>query len=130
MTPWTVAHQASLSMGFPRQECWSGLPFASPGDLPNPRIVDSPVSSALQADSLPAEPMEVGLNKNAKNNRLDQKLAQEPKELTFSPGERTGREGKMAIILIFADVPEYVYSLVPIESLFCLSGNINSDTTH
>ena len=50
--PWTVAHQASLSMGFPRQECWSGLPSASPGDLPNPRIMDSPVSSALQADSL------------------------------------------------------------------------------
>ena len=33
--PWTVAHQASLSMGFPRQECWSGLPFPSPGDLPD-----------------------------------------------------------------------------------------------
>ena len=39
-------------------------------------------------------------------------------------------EGKIAIILIFADVPEYVYSLAPIESLCCLSGNINSDTTH
>ena len=35
-TPWTVAHQASLSMGSPRQEHWSGLPFPSPGDLPNP----------------------------------------------------------------------------------------------
>ena len=35
-TPWTVACQAPLSMGFPRQEYWSGLPFASPGDLPNP----------------------------------------------------------------------------------------------
>ena len=34
MAPWTVAHQASLSMGFPRQEYWSGLPFPSPGDLP------------------------------------------------------------------------------------------------
>ena len=53
-------------MEFLRQECWSGLPFASPGDLPNPRIVESPLSSALQADSLPAEPMEVGLIKNAK----------------------------------------------------------------
>ena len=37
-TPWTVAYQAPPSMGFSRQECWSGLPFPSPGDLPNPRI--------------------------------------------------------------------------------------------
>ena len=36
MTPRTIAHQAPLSMGFPRQEYWSGLPFPSPGDLPNP----------------------------------------------------------------------------------------------
>ena len=37
-TPWTVAHRAPLSMGFPRQESWSGLPFPSPGDLPNPGV--------------------------------------------------------------------------------------------
>ena len=37
-TPWTVACLVPLSMGFPRQECWSGLPFPSPGDLPNPGI--------------------------------------------------------------------------------------------
>ena len=37
-TPWTVAHQAPLSMGFSRQEYWSGLPFPSPGDLPDPGI--------------------------------------------------------------------------------------------
>ena len=36
-TPWTIAHQAPLSMGFPRQESWSGLPFPTPGDLPGPR---------------------------------------------------------------------------------------------
>ena len=53
-TPWTVAYQASLSMGFSRQVCWSGLPFPSPGDLPNPGI--EPRSPALQADSLPSEP--------------------------------------------------------------------------
>ena len=42
-TPWTVAHQVPLSMGFPRQEYWSGLPFSSPGDLPNPGVErDSP----------------------------------------------------------------------------------------
>ena len=38
VTPWTVAHQFPLFMGFPRQEYWSGLPFPSPGDLPNPGI--------------------------------------------------------------------------------------------
>ena len=38
MTLWTVAHQALLSMGFSRQECWSGLPFSSPGDLPDIEI--------------------------------------------------------------------------------------------
>ena len=49
--PWTVAHQAPLFMGFPRQEYWNGLPFPSPGDLPHPGI--ELVSPALQADSLP-----------------------------------------------------------------------------
>ena len=53
VTPWTVAHQAPLSMGFPRQEHWSGVPFPSPGDLPNPGI--KPRSPALQADSLLTE---------------------------------------------------------------------------
>ena len=45
VTPWTVAHQAPLSVGFSRQEYWSGLPFPSRGDLPNPRI--EPGSPAL-----------------------------------------------------------------------------------
>ena len=53
-TPWTVARQAPLSMGFSRQEYWSGLPFPSPGDLPNPGI--KPGSPALQADALSSEP--------------------------------------------------------------------------
>ena len=53
-TPWTVAHKAPLSMGFSRQEYWSGLPFPSPGDLPNPGI--EPRSPVLQADSLLSEP--------------------------------------------------------------------------
>ena len=55
MTPWTVAYQAPLSMGFFRQEYWSGLPFPSPGDLPNPGI--EPRSPALQADALTSEPL-------------------------------------------------------------------------
>ena len=54
VTPWTVAHQAPLSMGFSSQECWSGLPCPPPGDLPNPGI--EPRSPALQADALPSEP--------------------------------------------------------------------------
>ena len=53
-TPWTVAHQAPLSMGFSRQEYWRGLPFPSPGDLPNPEIEPRP--PALQADALTSEP--------------------------------------------------------------------------
>ena len=44
VTPWTVAHQAPLSMGFPRQEYWSGVPLPSPGDLPDPGLQpESPV---------------------------------------------------------------------------------------
>ena len=52
-TPWTVARQGPLTMGFSRQEYWSRLPFPSPGDLPNPGIEAG--SPALQADSLPTE---------------------------------------------------------------------------
>ena len=53
-TPWTIAYQAPLSMGFSRQDYWSGLPFPSPGDLLNPGI--EPGSPKLQADTLPSEP--------------------------------------------------------------------------
>ena len=53
-TPWTVAYQAPPSMRFSRQEYWSGLPFLSAGDLPNPGI--EPGSPALQADALTSEP--------------------------------------------------------------------------
>ena len=53
-TPWTVAYQAPRSMEFSRQEYWSGLPFASPGDLPKPGI--EPGSPAFQADALASEP--------------------------------------------------------------------------
>ena len=53
VTPWTVALQAPLSLGFSRQEYWSGLPLPFPEDLPNPGI--EPRSSALQADSFPSE---------------------------------------------------------------------------
>ena len=54
VTPWTTAYQAPQSMEFSRQEYWSGLPFPSPGDLPDPRI--EPGSPAMQVDALPSEP--------------------------------------------------------------------------
>ena len=54
MTPWTAARQAPLSMGFSRQEYWSGLPCPPLGDLPNPGI--KPRSPTFQADSSPSEP--------------------------------------------------------------------------
>ena len=53
-TTWTAACQAPLSMGFPRQEYWNGLPFPSPGDLPDPGI--EPVSPALAGRFFTAEP--------------------------------------------------------------------------
>ena len=53
VAPWTVAFQAPLSVGFCRQDYWSGLPFPSPGDLPNPGI--EPGSPESQADSLATE---------------------------------------------------------------------------
>ena len=48
VTPWTVAHQVPLSIGFSRQENWSGLPFPSPGDLPNPGIESVPPTLAVR----------------------------------------------------------------------------------
>ena len=78
LTPWTVALQAPLSMGFSRQEYWSGLPFSSPGDLSNPGVEPSspalqeilclqwrlPAGDSLQADSLPSEPPGNGRGKS------------------------------------------------------------------
>ena len=54
VTSWTIAHQAPPSMEFSRQQYWSGVPFPSPGDLPDPGI--EPRSPALRADTLPSEP--------------------------------------------------------------------------
>ena len=60
VTPWTVAHHAPLSMGFSRQEYWSGLPFPFPGDLPDPGI--EPRSPRLQAEALTSVPPGKPLN--------------------------------------------------------------------
>ena len=72
-TPWTVARQAPPSMGFSRQEYWNGLPFPSPGDLPNPGI--ELMSPALQADALTSEPpgkqeVKLGLKSSSPNSPL------------------------------------------------------------
>ena len=58
--PWTVAHKASLSVGFPRQEYWSGLPFPPPGDLPDSGIKpESPASPVLTGIFFTTEPHSV-----------------------------------------------------------------------
>ena len=62
-TPWTVACQALLSMGFSKQEYWSGLPFPSPGDFPHPGIKSG--SPTLQVGSLPPELPGKPLNSDA-----------------------------------------------------------------
>ena len=76
-TPWAAAHQAPLSMGFSRQEYWSGLPCPPPGGLPNPGI--EPGSPALQADSFPSEPP----------GKPPQGWGVDPKRLSLSCSQRT-----------------------------------------
>ena len=65
VTQWTVAYEFPPSMGFSQQEYWSGLPFPTPDDLPDPGIESW--SSALQADSLPSEPLEKPLEMHTYN---------------------------------------------------------------
>ena len=74
-TPWTVAYQAPPSMGFSRQEYWSGLPFPSPGDFPDPGI--EPRFLALQADTLPSEPpmQETRIQSLGQENPLEKGMA-------------------------------------------------------
>ena len=66
--PWTVAYQAPPSMGFSRQEYWSGVPFLSPGDLPDPGI--EPRSPAFQADGLTSEPAGKLFSESCLNDHL------------------------------------------------------------
>ena len=67
-TPWTVACQVPPPTGFSRQEYWSGFPFPSPEDLPDPGV--EPRSPALQADCLPSEPPEKSLTIQRQNQTL------------------------------------------------------------
>ena len=66
VTPWTVAHQAPLSMGFSRQEYWSGLPRPSPGDLPDRGV--KPTSPVLQVGPLLLSHQEAPLERYMANN--------------------------------------------------------------
>ena len=59
VTPWTVARQAHLSMGFSRQEYWSGWPFSSPGDLPDPEIEPTCLAGGFFTTEPPGKPMEI-----------------------------------------------------------------------
>ena len=70
-TPRTVALQAPWSMDFSRQDCWGGLPFPSPGDLPDPGNEPmSPATPALQVNSLLSEPSEKPRDKRMKVRRM------------------------------------------------------------
>ena len=85
-TPWTVARQAPLSMGILQAEYWSGLPWLSPGDLPNPGI--KPRSPELQADPLPSEPPGKSENEVAQScPTLCDTMDCSPRNF---PGKRTG----------------------------------------
>ena len=81
-TPWTEAYQAPLSMGFSRQEHWSGLPCPPPRDLPDPET--EPRSPVLQADSLPFEPQGKVNRHNCSNKALFTKTGSKP-DLTHWP---------------------------------------------
>ena len=99
MTPWTVAHQTSLSMGFSRQEYWSGLLCPPPGDLPNPGI--KPRSSALQADSLPSEKSIHLLSGHINRQRTPQTISwRRSKILVFYQNATTINEQKWERILL------------------------------
>ena len=94
-TPWTVADQAPLSMGFSRQEYWSGLPFPSPGNLLDPGI--EPGSPALQADSLPSEPA-------GKRTKVKVKVVQSCQTLRphgFSPWSSPGQNIGVGSLSLF-----------------------------
>ena len=67
VTLWTVAYQAPLSMGLSRQGYWTGLPFPSPGDLPDPGI--EPRLPTLQADTVPSEPLETSGSRNKSDGK-------------------------------------------------------------
>ena len=97
-TPWPVAHQSPLSMEFLRQEYWCGVPFPTPGDLPNPGIVKPRLSSLLhwQADSLPLVPPG---RISTKQSLLQKSSSLACQSITTAKEETSGEasEGRMAL---------------------------------
>ena len=129
-TPWTVACQAPLSMEFSRQEYWSGLPFSSPGDLPDQGI--KPGSLVLWADSLPSEPP-------GKPKSYQERARKDPvsKKRDCGPGDNTEfRESVMGgttlisqekMLVIRASVPPSSFSHAEVSSIL-LSGTKMQET--
>ena len=123
-TPWTVAYQAPLSMGFSRQEYWSGLPFPSPGDLPDPGI--EPRFPALQGDSLLSEPpaakavREAGTQQKARLISLSDNVGKK-RTVSISPTSSSRREnlkaGKKSLQLAIQRLTSYC----PLVNLIDLS---------
>ena len=96
VTPWIIAHQALLSMRFSRQEYWSGLPFPSPGDLPDPRIKPtSPVSPALESGFFttepPGKPIWDSSKLKSEKKSLVHKFYSDPSSWIFTTGLYTER---------------------------------------
>ena len=93
VTPWTVTHPNLLSMGFSRQEYWSGLPFPPPGDLPDPGIQPAAPTSALAGRFFTSEPLGKPENEGGEGRMIT--LKQVRGEVSFSDMDvRTGVIGK------------------------------------
>ena len=91
VTPRTVARQAPLSMGFSSQECWSGVPFPSPGDLPDPGL--EPGSPALQTESLSTKPL------GKPSNHQSSQFSHQKALWTHLPGSCCGASEGLSVTL-------------------------------
>ena len=95
--PWTVAYQAPPSMGFFRQEYWSGLPLPSPGNLPNPGI--KPRSPALQEDDLPSEPQGKPLRRQKPLGKAEEPEIKLPTFVGSSKKQESSRKTSTSVLL-------------------------------
>ena len=131
-TPWTVAYQASPSMGFSRQEYWSGLSFPSPGDLPDPGI--KPGSPTLEADTLTSEPLKLKLQYFGPLMRRTDTLENTLMLGKIEDRRRRGRQ-RMRWLDVITDLMDMSLSKLRVgdgqRSLACCSlwGRKESDTT-
>ena len=132
-TPWTVAQQASLSMGFSRKEYWSGLPFSSPGDFPDPGI--EPRSPALQADALTSEPpkwhqiISIRIIFCSSHNKILQKISTEKSQelwnsLVYITSLITIAE-EIRLLIIFLDIRVLAHPSTPASSFLYPASNLD-----